>query len=187
MAVLSLQDLRRGQRANRVGAGGRDAGEEPRRDDGHPQGGHRLRQPEQDRPQEPAHDARRQGLPLPQPGAPQGVQPLRQRAAVQVDRGLQDALRRRQPHHHPREHGGRVLGHRARDRQRRGAVHQADHGAGVDARRRVRLQVRQGQRAAQGDGRAQGQHHAHVGRTLPPVLPRGRREAPRDQVRGEVP
>jgi hypothetical protein len=38
----------------------------------------------------------------------------------------------------------------------------------------LRFRVRQGQRAAEGDGGAQGQHHEDVGRPFPPLLPRGR-------------
>ena len=59
-------------------------------------------------------DTHRCRSPLHEPAAQEDLWPLRQRATLRLHWGLQDSVYRRQPGHHPGEHGGRVQRHRTR-------------------------------------------------------------------------
>ncbi|KAJ2532695.1 hypothetical protein EV175_007134, partial [Coemansia sp. RSA 1933] len=162
--------------------GGCDAGA-ARRQDGDPGRGAELDPADEDRAEGTAGDADRQGPRVAEPDAAADVQPVRERAAVQVGAGVCDALRQRGHSADPREHRGRVLWDRARGGGRGDAEHQADHQAGVGARCAVCVCARSGDGAQPRDGGAQGKHHEAVGRAVPAGVPGGCAGVPERAVR----
>ena len=156
------------------------------------------------RHQGPDHDAGGLGLPLGQRASAQGARPVRVHPALQGLRGRAHALSRDGHRHRAREHRGPLRGDRVRARHgggreaeplpRRRArlarararrhLHQADHGVRLGPDRRGRLRLRGAERAPQGDGGAQGEHHEVLRRPLPRDRAQGRRAPSGRRVRG---
>ncbi len=131
----------------------------------------RQHPPHAPRAEGPAGNAHGRRLPLVERAAARGIQALRQPAscahhhpgrALRQDRPGRRARKSRRLLHRPRA----LHPHRRRS-ARRGDGHRRQHAPGQPPAARIRLRIRDRERAQEGHDRAQGQHHEGAERPVP--------------------